>query len=55
MAASNHLAFDRKAMQALFRAQDALITELNHAHGSIDLCMFDLGFLKGRSGMGNRR
>ncbi|MBI5548472.1 MAG: Fic family protein [Deltaproteobacteria bacterium] len=32
-----------------FRAQDALITELNHARKSIDLCMFDLGFLKGVS------
>ena len=28
MAASNHLAFDRKAMQALFRAQDALPPDL---------------------------
>jgi fido (protein-threonine AMPylation protein) len=32
-----------------FRAQDALITEINHARTSIDACMFDIGFLKGVS------
>lgn len=33
----------------LFRAQDALVTELNNAQSSIELAMFDLGFLKGVS------
>lgn len=33
----------------LFRAQDAIITEINNARSSIDVCMFDIGFLKGVS------
>jgi len=33
----------------LFRAQDALVSELNNARHSIELAMFDLGFLTGVS------
>lgn len=32
-----------------FRAQDALVTAINEAQESIDVCMFDLGFLAGVS------
>ncbi len=34
---------------SLLRAQDALVSELDAARESIDVCMFDVGFLTGRS------
>ncbi len=33
----------------LFRAQDAILTEIHNAQKSIEVCMFDIGFLVGTS------